>query len=47
MVEAVAAVVVAAMMAMMVVVVLISDDRLGHWCWSINHCLLIFCLLKS
>ena len=23
---------------------LISEDRLGHWRWSINHRLLIFCL---
>ena len=43
--EAVAAVVVATVMAM-VVVVLISDDRLGHWRWSINHCLLIFLPFK-
>ena len=43
--EAVAAVVVATVMAM-VVVVLIFDDRLGHWRWSINHCLLIFLPFK-
>ena len=40
-------VMVVGVMVVMLMGILMIEDRLGHWLWSIIHCLHVFCLIKS